>query len=409
MLLRRGWPLVALLACSGPAPSDAGADAGSVGGDAGTDAGRDAGVDAGRDAGFDGGPDDPGWEPWVTIEACTFERARNPAGVIQVEWAPCPSGIGPAGCLGPAGPRLLATAGWFDAGRGYFLLSSIDSRDRVTITLMSVDNPAPLAAWRRPLFGPGVCMLDVGIGGGMIAVVPGFFDDDTLETNVDQVFYGPIAEVNELEDPVAVISPGVQPQHVAVSAEVVAFWTGGMAIGVDPATGRWARLDEPLAGIPQNVQVVGAHVLWEDWADLVRIAHADLTATAAIFHRADPGDIKGFRTDGADMAWFEGYDRQPDGSYGRLELWTAPYTRDPAALAPRLVRPMDIRNGSAFGGGWYVVWRNDPRGYEIIDVRDGTRRWWLAPVSRDPLYVSEHEILADGLVRFDPHELPTAD
>ncbi len=408
MLLKRAWPLCALLACSGPAPADGGADAAvDAGIDAGRDAGTDAGIDAGWDAARDGGPDDPGWEPWATLDACAFERASNPSGVLRVAWEPCREGLGPAGCM--AFPVGVVSEGWFDGGVGYFRVTQSDARGRTIRVLAAVDGRT-LAAWRYlGRMDQEVCTFDLGIGDDHVAVIPGYFDGNDPARSFERVFYGRIADAGTLDEPVATISPGVQPQRVAVSSEVVAFWTGYWAIGVDPMSGRWTRLNEALPGTPQNVQVVGARVFWEDWADLVRVGFGDLSSPATLFHRADPGDIKGFRTDGRDFAWFQGFDRQPDGRYARLELWTAPYTDDPAALEPRMVRPMEVRNGSAFGGGWYVVWRGDPRGYEIIDVRDGTRRWWLAPVSQDPLYVSENEILVPGLIRFDPHELPIAD
>ena len=410
MLLKRAWPLCALLACSGPAPADGGADAAlDAGIDAGRDGGGDAGRDAGWDAGHDAGPDDPGWEPWVSLEACTYERASNPEGVLRVEWAPCPEHLGLDDCTAPTRAGLLASFGWFDAGTGYYRVTQNDPGNLTTRILLSVDGRT-LAAWRYVRrYDNAVCSLDMGLGDGYVAIVPGYFDGKDSSRHLEQVFHGSIELVNTLDVPVATISPGVQPQHVAVSSEVVAFWTGYWALGVDPISGRWTRLNEALPGTPQNVQVVGARVFWEDWADLVRVGFSDLSGPAALFHRADPGDIKGFRTDGQDFAWFQGFDRQPDGSYARLELWTAPYTDDPAALEPRMVRPMRVRSASAYGGGWYVVRSGDPRGYEIIDVRDGSRRWWLAPVSEEPLYVSEHEILAPGLIRFDPRELPIVD
>ncbi len=406
MLLRRGWPLCALLACSGPGPEDGGADASL---DAGRDGGRDAGYDAGRDAGYDAGPNDPGWQPWVTLEACSYERASNPEGVLRVDWAPCPEHLGLDDCTAPTRAGLLASFGWFDAGTGYYRVTENGPGNLTMRILLSVDGRT-LAAWRYVRrYDNAACALDMGIGDGHVAIVPGYFDGDDASRHVEQVFYGPIDQLNELDAPVATISPGVQPQHVAVSSEVVAFWTGYWAIGVDPVTGDSTRLNEALPGTPQNVQVVGARVFWEDWADLVRIAVGDMSTPASILHRADPGDVKQFHTDGVTLTWLEGFDRRPDGIYDRLELWAAPYTDDAAALAPRMVRRMELHNSAAYGGGWYVVRRSDPRGYEIIDVRDGTRRWWLAPVSQEPLYVSENEILAQGLIRFDPHELPIAD
>ncbi|MBX3268698.1 MAG: hypothetical protein KF729_00470 [Sandaracinaceae bacterium] len=398
---------VLLATCDGPSAPDAGEDAGhDAGRDAGSDAGHDAGPrDAGHDAGHDAGPSDPGWAPWVTLEACTFERAERPEAVLRVDWEPCD--LVPS-CLRPIQRGLNTSRGWFDGGEGFFQVTSIDDSRRATLALVAVSGRT-LAAWRYFLRrGEDVCLFDLGVGDGTIAIVPGYFDGTLSGRSIEHVFHGPLAALDEMVAPVAIVSPGVQPQTVAVSADVIAFWTGAWAVAVDPATGRVVYLNEPLEGIPQNVTVVGPHVLWEDWADLVRVAHADLGTAASLFHRADPGDVKGFGTDGVDLAWFEGYDRQPDGHYARLELWTAPYTRDPAALAPRRVRDMDLRGGSMYGGGWYLVRRGASAGYDIVDVRDGSLRRLESGGSTLPLYVSEREIMF-GSMRFDPHELPVAD
>ncbi|MBX3271950.1 MAG: hypothetical protein KF729_16900 [Sandaracinaceae bacterium] len=271
--------------------------------------------------------------------------------------------------------------------------------------MAAVDGPT-LAAWRYRIAQDGfTCRLDLGVGDGFVGFVLSYFVDDP-RGRVDQVFHTEIGHLAELEvDPIAVIAPGVTSQRVSVSAELVAFWTGAWAVGVDVPSGRVAFLNEPLGGIPQNVTVVGDQVFWEDWADLVRVASATLDVTASLFHRADPGDVKGFRTDGVDFAWFEGYDRHPDGRYDRLELWTAPFTRDPAALSPRRVRAMEIRSGSMYGGGWYVVQRGAPNGYDVVNVRDGSLRRIAAGGGVMPLYVAEHEILF-STVRWDPNTLP---
>lgn len=113
----------------------------------------------------------------------------------------------------------------------------------------------------------------------------------------------------------------------------------------------------------------------------------------------------------------EGYDRQPDGSYARLELWTATHTPDPSALAPRFVRTMTQRTRPSCGGGWYATLRDPPRRIELTRLADGTRREWIPPepygVPSEPRYVSDHEMMlevSDGrsrfLVRIDPHTLP---
>ncbi|MCZ7680777.1 MAG: hypothetical protein M5U28_19195 [Sandaracinaceae bacterium] len=171
-----------------------------------------------------------------------------------------------------------------------------------------------------------------------------------------------------------------------------------------------------LPGIAQSVAVVGSDVLWEDWADLVRVAHGAPGRPGSLYHRADPADIKGFHTDGVDLAWVQGYDRQPDSSYARLELWTAPYVADPSELRPRFVRLLDpTRHPSAFGGGWYVTLPAAPWRIEAVRLEDGARRRWVSSIpgalSYPPIYVSDHEILLQDpdLIRLDPHLLPLVD
>lgn len=171
-----------------------------------------------------------------------------------------------------------------------------------------------------------------------------------------------------------------------------------------------------LQTLAQSVAVVGSDVLWEDWADLVRVAHGAPGRPGSLYHRADPADIKGFHTDGVDLAWVQGYDRQPDSSYARLELWTAPYAADPATLEPRFVRLMgSFRRRAAAGGGWYVVMEPEPWRIEAIRLSDGTRRRWVSSIpgalSYPPIYVSDHEILLQDpdLIRLDPHLLRLVD
>jgi len=418
LLKRSAWVVLAALACSGPGGEDGGTDSGVDAGPAATDAGVDAGsADGGGDSGLrDGGVDDPLWEPWLELASdCVVERAQNPSATIPPRaWAPCSDGLD--GCSQALGTGARA---WFDGEVGFLASGNIISASsrHVLRTITRTSGPT-LAAWRLPdprdlIPNDRTCLLWLGLGDGHAVLIADYVDGRDPSRSRSILFFAPLEAIGSIDDPLTDLPDGLLPQRISVSREVIAIWTGSAIHAIDPMSGRIERLDGELPGLPQSLTVVGSHVLWEDWADLVRVAHADLMTTGSLFHRADPGDIKGFRTDGRDFAWFQGYDRQPDRSYARLELWTAPYVRDPATLEPRMVRLMEERGQSAYGGGWYVVLRGDPRRLDIVNIEDGTLRQWIPEggVSTPPLYVSEHEILAQSgnLVRFDPHALPVVE
>ncbi len=52
---------------------------------------------------------------------------------------------------------------------------------------------------------------------------------------------------------------------------------------------------------------------------------------------ADGSDAFELRTDGANLVWRQGYERTGATQYTRVEIWTAPYTTDGAALVGRRV------------------------------------------------------------------------
>jgi hypothetical protein len=176
--------------------------------------------------------------------------------------------------------------------------------------------------------------------------------------------------------------------------------------------------EPPIVGYSQNLTVLGDHVLWEDWSDLVRIAVASMEEAPSFFMRADPGDVKGFHSDGERFAWLQGFDRQPDGLYNRLELWTAPATSVSGTLEPSIVRSLAPRRGStASGGGWYVMLRDEPRRLEVTSLDDGTQRQWVVPTGHalprgathataTEILVSTRTSLQNVLVRLDPRTLP---
>jgi len=159
--------------------------------------------------------------------------------------------------------------------------------------------------------------------------------------------------------------------------------------------------------------------MWEAWVGLddVRLVHARWGEPAAVWRDISPGDTKGFGTDGVGVAWFENHERQPDGTYRRVELWTTSYRRDIESSVPALARTIEGQrsNGPAVGGGWVARFLRDPppARVEVFSLRDGTRRTFISPsgvVLDEPFSAAEREIMFKGgggrTYRFDPNVLP---
>ena len=195
---------------------------------------------------------------------------------------------------------------------------------------------------------------------------------------------------------------GPSVQHLAVSDTTVAaeIQPGGFILVFEGGAMRQlgGALDPVVRAIPQNVHVVGTQVLWEDWDATVRVASGSISQAAAPFIDVDAVDVKSFRADGVDLAWMQAYDRQPDGSYARVELWSSPHAPDPGSLSPRLVREMPVRTQARLGVGVYAILRPDPRRHiELYDLADGRHRVYMPPettgVLELPLYITSSEML----------------
>lgn len=428
--------------CAGVHTGDGGVDAGrDAGRDAGWDAGRDAGrdaafPDAGRDAGTDagprdGGPDDPGWVrlPGLPPE-CPIERATYPERLWDVVWEPCTDRAGTVvpGCLSErrAGVMGIVNA-WHDEHGTWLKMLGGDSLGTGRIVgIAAIDGPM-LAAWHEP---PIVIDEDVyrevtavAVGGARAVFVAQFIDSADRSRSRIWMYVGTPETIGAAEEPVWVFPSG----FVSRGRTIHDLWISDRMIALQPSpdgtlytyragesytlTGRGT-----VTGLPQNIALVGDHILWEAWRGLddVRLVHARWGEASRIWRDVSPGDTKGFGTDGVDLAWQQAFDRQPDGSYARIELWTAPYRRDIESIEPRLVRTMDYRSPrAAFGGGWFAVRGPGPGRVEVFSLSDGSRRTFMAPagsVSMDPYYASATEIMFRGAgsdaIRFDPSILP---
>lgn len=429
-----------VVGCAAPAgvdggPVDAGHDAGAV--DAGWDGGRvdagsrDAGFDAGLDAGpRDGGPDDPGWVRLPGLpDDCAIERAEHPERIWTMEWQPCstPDGLVVPGCVATPPTGANITDAHHDGADVWLeLLASDSARGGRVVGLGPVDGPA-WAAWREPAFVDDdgiVCLVSAHrAAGGRAAFVASLSDFNDESRSRAWLYLDTAAAIGRATEPVHVfpagfLSGGRQVAELWISSDLLALQTSPDGTLYTYRDGEWDTLTGrgTVEGLPQNVALIGDHLLWEAWRGLddVRLVHARWGEASALWRDVTPGVTKSFGTDGLDLAWMEGYDRREDGSYARLELWTAPFA-DLAAIEPRFVRAMELRVGAAVGGGWYAMRRitEGPQRVEVFSLRDGTRRTFVAPggsVVEEPYYASERDIMFRGggaqSIRFDPTLLP---
>ena len=403
--VRHAVALLALAAsgcggCSGGASrTDAGVDAGDAG-DAGRDGGRDAGRDSGRDASSDAGGDtmgdsgvDPGWTLLPgNADGCTLEYARDASAVYTPQWTSCPAGS-PVGCerldmpsgafgltfVGPEGFRFFVVLG--DAETRFDVVSTHDH------ALQALRGPAGL-----PCTGAMV-----GGGAGRIVFVTHTFLPDRMDERdypvgeTDTVWGPPLRTVSRLGDNVAQEILVSASAHAAAvqPAGILELYEGGRT------TSLRGRSGEELG----PAFLIGGDVFWEGWGAgyVVRVYHGDVATGATLFYETPDGsDLKGFATDGIDMAWTQGYGPRPGSfRFDRYELWTAPFTADTAALAPRRVAAVTNEGINVVGDGWYMIGTAGPV-IELVRLSDGTRK--VLPALGDGFAINAAPVIREGIV-----------
>lgn len=397
-------------ASSSPDAGDAGVDASVDAGarDARADASLDAQADAaGPDASGDGGPwfEAAGWEPLPGLpEGCVIERATNPEVLHHGEWVSCGDGC----------QRLLpdarvqrafdADGAWYDGARGYFWIvqgALDDPMSRRTVVLATTLGEA-LAAWRGPEFrGEGVCQVGpTAAGDGHAAMLLRI----RVGTDAEMpTYHAPITGIASSTTPVGVIA-GTSGQDTVVSSTTVATELQPEGIVKVFEAGRETILGgtPEVPGIAQGVELVGRDVFFSEVGSNWRVAHGSIDRPASVFFQIPGVDVRMFRTDGASMAWLQCYDFVPGAGYGRVELWTAPFTADPSAVSARRLRDFPEYRTYTQGGG-YIAWRevrDGPQRVELFSLEDGARRTFIPPDSAyilgNPLYISADELVVEG-------------
>lgn len=335
-------------------PNDAAPDAArdaepDVASDVAGDAPSDTSDDVG-DGMVDAGPDDPGWVPLPDFPAgCVIERATHPERLLRNEWGDC----GP-GCeylvRDDRFDRGVNPFGWHDGERGYFVINqglwSEPERERRRILVLAATDGSVLGAWRGPsLFAETQCVpgeIYVGDGYGLLHVVL------TTETaRQTRLYYAPLEELGEMELPAVVLGadvvpPGAVIQRGSLSRHVFAaeLQPAGDLLLVRP-DGTVDR--QVVAGNPQVPHVVGEDVFVEAWdgpTGHTVLLRARFGEGNAPFIADGESHIAGTFPTSENLSWYVATVPGRISTADRIELWTSPFTNDPAALEPRFVLPI---------------------------------------------------------------------
>lgn len=406
-----------------PDPSDAPDAPGARDAPDARDAGRDA---PGRDV-----PRDTG-EPttWTRIarslpDWCTLERADNPERIpdVALRWEPCPERDN---CLRTPPLGGAREARWLSVSDGSALGWFDDSDGRTHVVVVPLDGGSPVAVFRADsrTSVPGCNLWPGDLGEGRVALALWVRSATTAGM---AFFTSPIESAGAIDEPVA-----YDTTHYELDVAQELFVTR-TALFVEAQPINLLFSEEDGAHVPIFVEAEGPHfvgaasafadtIVFGAWGEPPYIARGDAhTRGGAAYFRQDPWRITWLSTDGVELTWLAVFDTwAADGSMilrRDVELWTAPYVVDPAALAPRRVRVMNGWDFPAAGPGIFAMSTGSGtplrRYIEIVDLADGRMRVYETPgesgTSESPLLVTPELVVYPdirSLVQFDPRLVP---
>jgi len=432
--------LVALLVCVGgcscgyhahtadgavDAPTDAPSD---VMTDAPVDAPRDAPRDTRTDA---SDPDvaflgcDPGWHPLPSIpDDLEVLYADNPSCLLNVAWVSC----GP-GCQRLADdPRFERSvdpnSSWVDGGRAFFTMAeglTIPTRHPGRIVVVASTDGMVHGAWldSANLFrDPNLTGIDgIGGAGGQFgaSITTGLgTTDGNFSTYHALIYQAPLASMTGPIEPTLqldTLPPGSALQYIKASATTLTAEVQPLAKMLVVEDGREHWLGGPGSAtphIPAGSVLVGREVFWLDWgARSVRIAHGNFDMESEVFLEIADADTLGLASDGTDLAWIQAYEPNAIRNvYARTELWTAPFTADPASLSPRMVASLsNPSNRAMLGDGYYAVLSSTGTKLfsRVYSLADGSVQQWDNPdaliLFPDELWVQGSEVAYSAVLR----------
>lgn len=411
-------------ACGSVSPSaDAGTDSvvdavTDTGDDGGArDAETDTGVRDARDSGIppDADVDPEGWVPLPGLpEGCVVERAEDPERVFSAVWENCGDGCQVL-TQDPSVQRSFSTGRPMGDPNSFTIVQTrrTDPEQRRMLILARLDGPA-FAAWRGPrISAPGVCSAGfLASGDGHAAFLVGILGDTWPRQ--ERIYHGSLDDIGDATEPVAVLEAPLlfgsnSIQNMAVSSTTVAAElqpSGEVVVIEGGSVRRLGGASSPVNGIPQNVQVVGRDVFWEDWGPPVRLAHGRMDLEEHVL--LDLGDVSvtGVSITAERVAFQHAADLGDTG-WRDVDLWRSPFAVTTAGLAPE--RVADLPGNGRFVGGpslYVEQWRDETtRWLELYDLSDGTLRRLDPPGDyrlMAPLHVTSEEVLMGVSLGSDP-------
>ncbi len=292
-------------------------------------------------------PEWTGWHRMPDPNECDVYKADDAAAQVPpLTWSPCP---GINDCMAMDAPWLGKAPGSFwsagftkEQGRELLFLVEQQSLDRYVIALYDVtDGGKALQAYGESY--PGNCGYFDAFRNGRILFNFNMALADKRNVRYD-FFYGTVDDAKTYDGPAWTgITPdgGYGPaQKLALGDNIVAIEYGASGMGlIDLATHQLSGFTTPtfydylLGPVAVGDDVLFVADNWDTRSGWVRRADgsvAELRAPAGVM-------LGGWTGDSSELAWTELENPDPNnyGHYLDASLWTAPYTTQAAALAPR--------------------------------------------------------------------------
>ncbi len=250
---------------------------------------------------------DPGWTLLGgTTSACRLEVAKDPAGLLDVAWEPCPD---LADCKRIVFTEKTSVQGAFEAQTGLFAVRFRDNR-----WMALVDLEAKIrTVWRAiGSSSEAYCIQGkLSAHDGYAAFSVRSQNRDSAEEPVKiSVFYGPIDSIAqkftptlEIDKPDLTATNDIVDLPFTSSALVARFLSRGMFW--IPETGLEAVAELKAKHLVSRPQVFGSQLWWEDIGpERVTIVQASQEGPSSTIAVSD-ADVLGFGRDGNHLAWFE--------------------------------------------------------------------------------------------------------
>lgn len=378
---------------SGGASTGGASGAGSGGADgSGGSGGSGTGGSAGAPV-YDGGvwqpTGDPEWTkiPWVD---CGALYAKHPEHAVPpLVWKACEDGI--PGCERmvvnwdydfPALGTLSNSGGGVDqTSNGFVFIAILNIKGGPPITAAYADAKTPIAAWRGPYecapwhfewSKTHVCLTFGGLPPLRVGLAPlGAVDGAPLQT------FQSAADVPVACNETKLFAMDTGNRYFARDHQSGALQELGWL--QDPAYDITVRGEVAL--VKRSITINGKLTL-QGWV---------WTPATGLTKLLDPANemVFDYRTDGTTLVWVQS--PAPDIQWWPGDIWTSPFSTDPAKLQPKKLRSIAVASpsnpGDSIGGGYYALIEpekneNSPNHrLHVYRLSDG--RHWEVPRFRD--------------------------